>query len=133
MLTEKLKDYVHFTKAKRGLEADLAQVKGKLDELEQQIVELMIDAGMDSAKVDGMTVYRKRRVVTKWRDDYDKEATIAAMLEAGDSRLLGFNYQSLVSFAKEHTDEQTGEVTLPDYLQGVLEVKELSELGARSS
>lgn len=133
MLTEKLKEYVQLVRVKREADATLKELNKSIDALEREIVEQMIDSGMDSAKVDGMTVYRKRRVITKWSEGVDKQAVIAAMLDNGDGHLLGFNYQSLVAFAKEHVDEQTGEIELPEYLQGVLEVSEIAELGARNS
>jgi hypothetical protein len=132
-LTTKLKLFVQFTRTKRQLDDQLKAVKHDLDQLEREIVEQMIDAGMDSTKIDGMTVYRKRRTTVKVLPHLTKEEIAEEMLQNGDGRLLGFNYPSLVSFAKEHTDEATGEVSLPEYLQGVLEVGELSELGARNS
>lgn len=132
-LTENLKQFVHLTREKRRLDAEAKEVGRLVDEVERKLVEQMIDAGVESTRIDGMTVYRKRRTTTKWAEGVDKEAVIAQMLENGDGRLLGFNYPSLVSFAKEHTNEETGEVELPEYLQGVLEVGELAELGARNS
>lgn len=128
--------YVELVKRKREIEAELRAVKTELGEgdggpgrVEKAALDWMVENGMQSVRVDGMTLYVNRQL---WAGptDGDYHAACEALKSAGLGDLVQerFNVQTLSSWVRER--DKDGE-PLPAAFAGRIEVAEVFRLGAR--
>lgn len=129
--TEKMRRYVELTKRKRQTEEDLDGLKKELARLEGQLLEDFERAGVDSMRIDGMTVYPHRQLFANARDG-DKERAVEALRACGldDYVKEQFNTQSLSAYVRE-LDEL--EEPLPQPLAEALDVHEKYTLRVRKA
>ena len=137
-MTEQARRYVALDKEKKELKAHLKVVQGELDKLEPEVLEVFINEGVDSIKVDGRTVSPKAQIwVSPKREDWETteeayERACAALEGAGLGQFTGkrFNSQTVSSYVREILAE--GEELSPE-LKEVLNVTERHTVSVRRS
>lgn len=116
----KFRDYVNLDKERRALENELKHVKAKLNTAEETLLTFMEQSGMQSAKIDGITVYLHRQW---WASATD----VQAILDNRDSAFLvkeTVNGNSLSSWVRELDKDGEGQPVLPDDLKTAIKVTE---------
>lgn len=116
----KFRDYVNLDKERRALENELKQVKADLNAAEETLLRHMEETGMQSTKIDGITVYLHRQL---WASALD----IQAILENRDSAFLvkeTVNGNSLSSWVRELDKDDEGQPVLPEDLKEAIKVSE---------
>lgn len=105
MNMEPLREFVSLEKKKKDLDAELKAARARLDELEEIIIPMFIDAGVPAMTVeaDGMT-----RTLSIYPDVYaspvnDREEVVAALKlsELGQYVAENYNTNSLTSYVRE--------------------------------
>lgn len=129
-LAYRLRSWVGLTEAKRSLEADLRRLQKQLDELEPTLLEDMALAGMQSASVDGMTVYNQREFTCALRPEVDKAEVFARWLAGGHWNLVVLGWTALRAYVKELAE--AGE-PLPEEVSAAVEVGQVFRLRARKN
>lgn len=117
---ENMRRYVALTQRKRAAEGEVDELKRELARLESKLLEDFERAGVDSMRIDGMTVYPHRQLFANARDG-DKERAVEALRACGldDYVKEQFNTQSLSAYVRE-LDEL--EEPLPEPLAEALDV-----------
>lgn len=128
---EQMRRYVELTKRKRQAEGELDELKKELSRLETKLLEDFERAGVDSMRIDGMTVYPHRQLFANARDG-DKERAVEALRACGldDYVKEQFNTQSLSAYVRE-LDEL--EEPLPPPLAEALDIHEKYTLRVRKA
>ena len=98
-----VKKYVRLGKEKREMEDKMRKLKEKIAETETRLLLQFEKAGVDSVKVDGMTLYLRHDSYPTAKDG-DRAAVIAALKTCGLEAMLTFNSRSLKSLIKEWED-----------------------------
>lgn len=134
-----LHEYVELIHRKRELESQLRQVKEQLGEtegsgpgaMERRALEYFGQNGVQSLKLNGMTLYVNRQLWAHAKDG-DFVAGCLALKEAGLGDFVAerFNVQSLSAWVRER--DRNGE-PLPEAFKDRIEVSEVFRLGARRS
>lgn len=127
-LQERLKRWAELTERKRNLELQLRLVQDDLGKLEPGLLEDMAESGMQSAKVDGLLIYKQREFYAKLKEGVDKAAVIAKFQEAGLTHCLGLQHQTLRAMAREWAE--AGE-SVPEAVSGMVELGDTFRLRAR--
>mgnify|MGYP003433410470 FL=1 len=97
--------------------------------MEKDALDWMVANGMQSAKVDGMTLYVNRQLWAHPVDgDYPSACEALRQAHLGDLVQERFNVQTLSSWVRER--DKDGE-PLPAAFAGRIEVAEVFRLGAR--
>ena len=127
-----VKDYARLERRKRALELELKQVKSRIDSLREPVLGYFQTHGIDSQKIDGLTLYLRRELWAGREDGIDNETAITALERAGLTEYAGprINTQSLSAYMRE-LDER-GEA-MPAELQGVIKLSEVWKIGTRES
>ena len=129
--------YVELVKRKREIEAELRAVKTELGEgegigpgkMEKQALDWMVQNGMESARVPGMTVSVNRQLWA-FAKDKDRESACEALRAAGLGDMVKENFNMLTLSAWVREQDEAGE-PLPAAFAGRIEVAEVFRLGAR--
>ena len=129
MDNELLRLYVRLHKERRELDLNLKKKKAECAETEKKLLVEFEDAGMQSANVDGMTVYLHRQLHAS-TGELGKGAVIAALKETGMDEYVSETYssQSISAFVREM--EGTGQ-ELPAKLKETLNIFEKFSLLTR--
>lgn len=149
MNIENVKRYVALEKEKAEHEVRVKAINTELAVLEAQIVPDLIADGVDSAKVDGRTVYLARDVYAAPAEGYDREAVCGALVaaELGEYVAPNYNTNSIKSWVREVAREaedlcQREErlfteadvvAALPEALRHVLKVSFVRSLRSRKA
>lgn len=123
-------EYVALEKRRRELEAELEATNTKIAPLQASLLEQFADLGMQSANVDGLTVYvRCDRYVSK-RQGVATESVCEALRQCGLGYMVsdGYNAMSLKSKIKEYQEQG---IEVPAALGELLNIGELPRLVTR--
>jgi hypothetical protein len=148
MHLEPLREFVSLEQKKKELDAELKATKQKLDELEEQIIPMFIEAGVPSMTVE---VNGAKRTLSIYPDVYaspvnDREEVVDALKASELDQYVAENYNtnSLTSFVREiwkelrHNasreervvTEDDLRVALPQPLRGVLKLSLIHKLSS---
>ena len=131
MDNELLHKFVDLETKRRELDREHKRVKEQCAETEARLLKEFEAAGMESAKVDGMTVYLHRQL---WASpgEAGRDAVVVALKETGMDQYVSENYNanSLSAFVREM---ENTEQALPEQLANVLKVVEKFSLRTRQS
>jgi len=121
MDTAKLARFVEIEKARRELETRLEELKAERATLEEELLRQFQESGIDSMRVDGMTVYLKREIWAGAKDG-DYERACRALREAGLDQYVQerFNTQSLSAYVREQARLLADDTAGPDEILAVL-------------
>lgn len=140
MNKDKLARFVELQKEKRELDDALKNVKRQLDELEPLLLEQMTEEGIQSVKVNGLTLYLKRQLWAGAADgNYDAacDALIAEGLAEFVQRRFNTNTVSAYVRELEKAFADNGgsfeEFRLPGALDGAISVAEKFTIGSRKA
>jgi len=126
---------------RRELQAELAEVERDLGTLEESTLEEMLAEGMQSCRVDGMTLYIERQLWAGRGEHTSREIT-EALEAAGLADMTTANWQQLSSYVREQARNATGKekpsaeeaiAALPDILRNVVSVTEAVKVRGRKS
>lgn len=131
-------EFALLTKEKKGLNARLAVIQKRLNELEKHLLGYIEQGEFpDSSRVGGLTLYTS---TTLWASpvDGDYEGASDALEQAGLGDFVGrrFNSQSLSAYFREERKKRPladVEDLLPESLRGVIKLSENPKLGHNSS
>ncbi len=123
-LIKKIKDH----------EGEVEDLKKQRGELEQELMDLLVDSGLDQIRVTDakMTLYRKIDTFWSTADGVDKKKVVEVLAnhpETSDLVAPQFNAQSLRARMKELIEQGT----VPDEVLAVLKKLEVAKIGYRSS
>lgn len=123
MNTEAIRALVKATEEKRELDRQLKVVKQTIEQLENEVCDELIEAGVQNMNVDNNIVYLHRQVWAKPAGG-DYETAAAKLIEAGleDFVQTRFNTNSVSAYVRE-TLATEGE--LPDTLNEALDITEV--------
>jgi hypothetical protein len=105
--TENLQEFVDLENDRRDLELRLKQIKERRQELEEKLLSQFEESGVQSMRVNGMTVYMHRQL---WANhNGDKETTVQALRASGLGDMIyeTFNSQTLSAWVREMEDIDT--------------------------
>ena len=131
MNLQKLQRFVKIEHERRELEGKLAVLKQEKDLLETELLEIFEGSGVQSTKVDGLTVYIHRQLWALAKDG-EKGKVCDALEGAGlqDFIQRTYNTQTLSAYVREL--QRNGE-TLPPDVAGTLNIEEKYSLRTRRS
>jgi hypothetical protein len=144
MELDKLKEFTELNKRKKELDAELKEVKKKMSDLEEQVVNEFEEEGIDSVKVNGMNVYLKQEIQVSVNGDKERANQVLIDLGLGDLVKETANIQSVKAWYRErrreyeealfHGDEETAEkLALPETFEEAFNVYEKYRAGVRSA
>lgn len=151
MDTQNFKTYAKLEQQKRELEQELDDIKGRLKEMEPEIMEAMLNEGIskftvsvptESGDTVDRTLYVHRQLwagYQKREDGNGKTALTEALEEEGLSDLVkkDFNTQSLSAYIREY--DEGGETPedikakLPESLQDKVKISEVNKVKTRNN
>lgn len=127
-----LKEYVQMSALKKSIEEELESVKVRLAEIEPQLLDEFAEAGMQSANIDGHTIYIQRQLWAKVEDGASKDDVILGLKAAGYSDYVNETYNTQqVSALLREWDKQ--ELPIPAPLEGKLGSTEKFSLRVRKA
>lgn len=118
---DKLARFVEIEKEIRDLKARLDTLTNERSELEEVLLRQFEESGVNSMRINGMTVYPMRQLWAGARDG-DYERACQALRDAGLSDYVHerFNVQSLSAYVREQAKTLLGPEAGPDEIIGVL-------------
>ena len=130
-MTGAVKEWLRVELIKRGLDAELKQVRTQLVTLEDAAIEYLAEEGITSVKMNGSTVYMQTQTFASLAED--KDAAMVAFKEHGLGDLVRetVNSSSLAAFVREMRETEEGGI--PDELEPHVTVSEVTRLRMRSS
>jgi hypothetical protein len=133
-LKEASAKYATLIKKIKDQEGEVEDLKKQRGELEQELMDLIVDSGLDQIRVTGvkMTLYIKVDTFWSTADGVDKKKVVEVLAnhpETSDLVAPQFNAQSLRARMKELMEQGT----VPDEVLGVLKKLEVPKIGYRSS
>lgn len=110
-MAEQLREFVALEKRRRELETELAQISDRSAALSALLLDSMADAGMQSARIDGMTVYIRRDLYVSKRKEAESADVCNVLRRIGCDYMVGesYNAASLKSKVKEYMDQDAVE------------------------
>ena len=128
-----VKQFAELTARKRGLAAQLDEVKAEMDALQESILAMMGEAGVSSVRVDtdeGRFTLFPRRELWAGALEGDYVRACVALRDAGLSDLVEerFNTQRLSAVVREMDAAGT---PLPESFEGAIKVSEIFKLSVR--
>lgn len=123
-LTKRLID---LTLRKRELDAESRKVGEVIDQIERELLDAWIDAGRQSERIDGVTVYIAKRTWATAREG-NRQAVVAALESLGMADMVTFNTQTLSAWFKERAE--AGE-EVPQTLAEVVSLEDRYSLNVR--
>lgn len=97
---DQLRRFVALTEKKKAIDAELKDLKDQIGELEPDVLEYMQDNGIQSAKVDGYTVYLRRDIRASFRGTPEAFAAVEAN-GLQDALTTTINAQRAASIVRE--------------------------------
>ena len=130
-----LKPYVALHKQKTRLEAELADTKERMKEMEPVLTKSFTDEGLQSINLDGHTVYLNRQI---WAGADDKDDMIKVLKAMDDDtwRFLvadNVNSSKLSARVRECERDDDNMPILPAELRPVIKVAEVFRIGVRKA
>jgi hypothetical protein len=133
-----LKKYAELSEAYKQVKADKELLSKKIAELQPVINEIMLQAGLQSLKLDnGIIIYLSTEIWPKIvarneNDEPDKEAVIKALIKMGLGSMVqpAYSTQTLGAYVRERLRED-GE--LPDEFTGIVEASKITKAKTRKS
>ncbi len=151
MDTQNFKTYAKLEQKKRELEQELEDVKGRLKELEPEIMEAMLNEGIRKYTVSvptengdtvDRTLYVHRQLWAGYQRDESgngKHRLTEALEQEGLDQLVqkGFNTQKLSAWVREFDEggESPEDIAakLPEGLQDKIKINEVTQIKTRNS
>jgi hypothetical protein len=129
---EKLKTYAKLLKQKNELEAELKSVKGKMSDIEDDILDYFAENGVDQIRVDGVTLYPRSQLWASAKT----ETEMKILAEHGHQDLVEekvntHRLSALIREMLQETENKTLE-ELPEWTE-ILSISERFKVGYRSS
>jgi hypothetical protein len=122
------KRYVGLADLERELKAKLDEVQKSKAEIEPQIMDHWANHGIESQRVNGVTIYPHRQV---WASHGgDPQRAVAAMRAVGLDDLVTVNSQTLSAWVRE---KQANGEAIPPEVEGAIIVTERVSLRTRRS
>lgn len=140
--TERLRRFVALENRKKELKAELEAVEAELTELDADLQPEFVEAGIQSVRCDGRTLYLHRQF---WAGmvDGDRPRAVTALRTAGmdDYVFETFNTQSLSAYVRERvkSGQEDGQLVedvymlLPDSFRGAINVTEKINIRSRKA
>lgn len=130
---DKIRTYQRLRAEEDRLTAEGKAMKEEADRLEQELVEMFSEAGLQNLNVDGKTVYLGRKTFAQWKSGMDPEEKRAALRAAGHDELISetINANTLAAFVRELVDE--GGPGMPPELADLLELGESYRIGINAA
>jgi len=126
-ISDLVSTYAQWTTQRRKLEAEVNQLKADLSGLEEKLVNLFAEAGIQNIKTKtGETVYLNREVFAKLVGDQKKAYTAFRRAGLGDFVKETVNAQTLRAWVRE-VDE-----VLPKGLRPYIDITEIYRMRMRS-
>jgi len=131
MKVELIKTYLNFDRQRKKLELQVKDLKEKLAKLMPKVEEELLQAGVDSLKLDGASVWMRSQLWAKPKNG-DYERACKALEEAGLSDFVRerFNTNTLSAYVRELRDNDQ---PLPESFDGVIEVSEVTKVITREA
>ncbi len=131
MNQEQLKRYVELEKERRDLEDRLKAVKAESEKLGASLLEQFAEAGIQNARVNGLTVYVHRQL---WASavDGNYEAACQALRDSGYGEFIQtrFNINQVSAIAREL---DKGGQSYPPQWEGAIKVAEVFALRSQKA
>lgn len=116
---------------KKELEARLKRIKAAIDQEESVALDHMANHGIDRQRVDGVTLFPRTEIYASLAAGKTLDDLLAALSDCGINTggivKTSADSRRLSSLAREYADD------LPEPLQEVLHVSEVTKLGTRAS
>jgi len=123
--------YVELRRERDEVSAQLDRIKDEMRTLEDEIKLDFERTGMESCRVNGMTIYINRQLWASAKDgDHDRLCAALAGAGFGDMIKTSVNTQSLSALVREH--DAAGD-DLPGALKEAVEVAEVFSVRTRKS
>ena len=133
--TALLKKYAKLDKLKRELDTKTKACKAEIEKAQPGVVEWFQKNGMESFKIDGVTIYIRRELWPGREDGIDHIQATTALEEAG----LGqygeprVNTQGLRGIVNEHDQADEDFFKVYPGLKGIIKVSEVLKIATRKS
>lgn len=129
MDTERLKRFTELEHRRRELKDEADRVNKEIAVLEEGILKDFEEAGMNSCRVNGLTVFLHAQTWAKARDgDYARACRALEAEGLGDMVQPRFNTNTLSAWVRER---QAGGEELPEGLKDSIEVSEVFSVRTR--
>ncbi len=130
--TETQRRFATLFREKKELDDRLTEVKKELDALQEPMLNYFADAGIESVKVDGVTLYIHSQLWANTKEGSTPEQACAALKAGGLESFVNerFNTQTLSAYAREL--ERKGE-SLPEVALEHVAVQAKIEIRGRRS
>lgn len=117
-----IRRYKDLREAQRISEAEGTAYKQEADALQDQLVDMFADAGLQNVSIDGKTVYLHRSVFARRLEGKTEEDVHAALIAdgAGDLIQAKVNAQTLAAYVRELTEDDDAP-GLPEHVREVIE------------
>ncbi len=133
--------YVETLDQKREAEAALKSVSEILGAREQALLEALAEAGAESVKRNGRTIFIQKRLVTRMLMGGEQAAE--SLIEAGLGHLATMNHQRMKSHLSEIAKEDGEEISptaedpfaveVPEELAGIVSASRIPRIGCRKA
>lgn len=124
-----IREYLSMREIKDKLSADLKACNANCEILESRILEAMGLQGLDSLKLDGVTVSRTTRNYSSIKPECKASAIEAFQAMGYGDRVVTLNHQALSSLLNEWNDQGT----LPEALTGMVQIYERQGVSVRKT
>jgi len=129
MDTTVMKTFLDLDRQRKKLEGEVKALKSQLEKLMPKVEEELLQAGVDSIKIDNGTVTTRKTLWAKPKNgDYPLACAALKQAGLGDFVAERFNTQTLSAYVRELVNE--GE-PLPEPLQEAIEVSEVIKVVTR--
>lgn len=119
--------YIEMTIRKRELDAASRKLGEELDRMEAELLDQWIEAGRQSERLDGVTVYIAARTWATPKDG-DRQAVVKALEALGMRDMVTYNTQTLSAWFKEQAE---AEQEVPPTLAEVVSLETKHSLNVR--
>lgn len=132
MTTDMLREFAQLAREKGELKDRLSEVEKALDAMQMPLQEHFLSAGMQNARIDGMTLYVRRQTWARLAEGIDMPQACVALKAAGLDEFVreAFNMQTLSSYVREL---QRDDKELPKSLADFISVTDDVSIQARRS
>jgi hypothetical protein len=126
---EKIRRYIRLTREKRKLDGRLKALKGDLLSMEAEVLDEMVDLGVDKVSTEGGTLFSR---VTAWArphregaeaTDAEYEAACRVLIATGMEDLVSPRFNVLSLSARVREMQKNGEPIPPEW-DGIIRVTE---------
>jgi len=128
VLVEDAHRFARLTERKRGLHAELRDVEGELAQVESNLIEGMVAAGMQNMTIGGFNLYLYNRLSVRAKDG-DHARLAQALFDCGREDLIIIGPQRLAAEVREEEDAEA----LPPEIREAVTVERIPKVGARKA